>query len=401
LKDIASIALRAILLLLATILTLETVLQLAFPHLPKTLTQYMPQYLERTGHRLVTEHGAQEYPAGQVVEYDVTPLSGDMYQLTCISPADAQPFEPYRVSFKRDKHGFRNAEPWPEEVDMVVLGDSFTAAELVQRPFWQELSESMLVLAVPGTGTLEQQRLFDAFAVQRKPEIVVLAFFAGNDLSDNESFAEMTSAGLTKRDKLHRGKNPLDYSLVFRLLQYIAEATTTAPAHSCHYPIMAHTDPPTPVAFYRKFLPLLGTDRDALLQSKALQLTKQSISEMANALASYGAELLLLYIPQRAELYWNYLDEASKATIVAVESRDRRITGLDKIDENLSVQRDIMKQLAADLGVSFLDLTPPLADAIRAGQAPYFFADTHWNQQGHNVARNALLDFLNRSNLEK
>ena len=142
-------------------------------------------------------------------------------------------------------------------------------------------------------------------------------------------------------------------------------------------------------------------DEVSLLQSEALQLTKQSISEMASALKSYGAELLLLYIPQRAELYWNYLDEASKATIVEVESRDRRLTGLDKIDENISVLRDRMKQLAADQGISFLDLTPPLADAIRAGQSPYFFADTHWNQQGHNIARNALLDFLNRSNLEK
>ena len=246
LKDIASIALRAILFLLATILALEIVLQLAFPYLPQMLTEYMPQYLERMGHRLVTEHGAREYPAGQVVEYDVTPLTGDMYRLTCISPADAQPFEPYHVSFKRDRHGFRNAEPWPEDVDLVVLGDSFTAAELVQQPFWQSLSESMLVLAVPGTGTLEQQRLFDAFALPRKPEIVVLAFFAGNDLGDNESFAEMISEGLTRHDLLHRGKNPLDYSLVFRLLQYISEATSTAPANSCHYPVIAHTDPPTP-----------------------------------------------------------------------------------------------------------------------------------------------------------
>ena len=229
-KDIAGISIRALLLLLATILALEIVLQLAFPHLPKMLTEYMPQYLERMGHRLDTEHGAHEYPAWQVVEYDVTPLSGDMYHLTCLSPADAQPFEPYQVSFKRDRHGFRNAEPWPEEVDMVVLGDSFTAAELVQRPYWQNLSESMLVLAVPGAGTLEQQRLFDAFALPRKPETVLLAFFAGNDLGDNESFAEMISEGLTRRDLLHHGKNPLDYSVVFRLLQYIAEATTTAPA---------------------------------------------------------------------------------------------------------------------------------------------------------------------------
>lgn len=401
LKDIVGISIRALLLLLATILTLEIVLQLAFPYLPQVLTKYMPQYLERMGHRLVTEHGAREYPAGQLVSYDVTPLSGDMYQLTCISPADAPPFEPYRVSFKRDKHGFRNAEPWPEEVDVVVLGDSFTAAELVQQPFWQNLSESMLVLAVPGSGTLEQQRLFDAFALPRKPETVVLAFFAGNDLRDNESFAEMISQGLTSHDRLHRGKNPLDYSLVFRLLQYISEATTADPVISCHYPVIAHTDSPTPVAFYRKFLPILGADRDSLLESEGLQLIKQSISEMASALASYGAELLLLYIPQRAELYWSYLDEASKAMIVEVESRDSHLTDLDKIDDNLSVQRDVMKQLAADLDVSFLDLTTPLADAIRAGQSPYFFADTHWNQQGHNIARNALLDFLNRSNLEK
>lgn len=400
-KDIAGILIRALLLLLATILTLEIALQLAFPHLPKTLTQYMPQYLERMGHRLVTEHGAREYPAGQVVAYDVTPLSGDMYHLTCMSPADAQPFEPYQVSFERDRHGFRNAEPWPERVDMVVLGDSFTAAELVQLPYWHGISESMLVLALPGSGTLEQQRLFDAFAVQRKPETVVLAFFAGNDLRDNESFAEMIREGLTRHDILHRGKNPLDYSVVFRLLQFISGATTMSPAINCHYPVMAHTDPPTPVAFYRKFLPMLGMDRHSLLQSEALQLTKQSISEMASALKSYDAELLLLYIPQRAELYWSYLDETSKTTIVEVESRDQRITGLDKIDDNLSVQRDVIKQLAAELGISFLDMTPPLADAIRAGQSPYFFADTHWNQKGHNIARNALLDFLNRSNLEK
>lgn len=400
-KDIASIALRAILLLLATILALEIALQLAFPYLPQMLTEYMPQYLERMGHRLVAEHGAREYPAGQVVEYDVTPLSGDMYRLTCISPADAQPFEPYHVSFKRDRHGFRNAEPWPEDVDVVVLGDSFTAAELVQQPFWQNLSEAMLVLAVPGTGTLEQQRLFDAFALPRKPETVVLAFFAGNDLSDNESFAEMISKGFTWHDRTHRGKNPLDYSVVFRLLQYVSEATTTDPAKSCHYPVIAHTAPPTPVAFYRNFLPILGADKDALLQSEALQLTKQSISEMASALKSYGAELMLMYIPQRAELYWNYLDDASKDAIVEVESRDHGLARLDKIDENLSAQRDVMKQLAADHGISFLDLTPPLAEAIRAGQSPYFFADTHWNQVGHNIARNALLDFLNRSNLEK
>ncbi len=400
-KDLVTILLRAGLLLLVTILALEIALQCAFPHLPRDIVIAMPQYLERLGHRLATEHGAREYPAGELVEHEVTPLSGDLYHLTCITQADAQPLEPYHVSFKRDGHGFRNAEPWTDDVDLVVIGDSFTAAELIQRPYWQGLSDSMLALGVSGTGTLEQQRLFDAFAAPRQPELVILAFFAGNDLSDTQFFADMLREDMTLHDLSHRDKNPLDYSVVFRLLQYISEATTPVAEYGCHYPLIAHTDPPTPVAFYREFLPLLGVDRETLLQSEKLQRTRTSISEMANTLKPRDAQLLLMYIPHKAELYWDYLDEASKATIIEVESRHPRITGLENIDANKSVQRDVMRELAADLGVSFLDLTPPLSEAIRSGVSPYFFADTHWNQQGHNIARNALLDFLNRSNLEK
>ena len=400
-KAIPGIALRAFLLLLATIFAVELALQIVFPHLPQEIVAYMPQYLERMGHRLITEHGAREYPAWQLAEYDVTPLSGDLHHLTCLEPADAQPFEPYRVSFKRDGRGFRNAEPWPEDVDLVVIGDSFTAAELIQEPYWQGISDSMLILAVPGTGTLEQQRLFDEFALPRKPETVVLAFFAGNDLNDTQFFADMLREGFTLHDKSHQDKNPLDYSVVFRILQYVSEATTPSADRSCHYPVTAHADPPTPVVFYRKFLPLLGADRASLLQSEKLALTRKSLSEMANALQPSGARLLLMYIPQKAELYWNYLDDASKAKIIEVESRDRSLTGLDKIDENLSVQREVMRELADALGIAFLDLTAPLDEAIRAGAQPYFFADTHWNQQGHNIARNALLDFLNQSNLER
>lgn len=398
-KDALNISLKALLLLLFTTLLLELVLQLVFPHLPPALIKYMPQYQERLGHRLVTEHGAREFPAGQAVEYEVSPLSGDLYDLTCIRPADAQPFEPYHVSFRRDQHGFRNDEPWPHDVDLVVIGDSFTAAELIRRPFWQGISESMLSLGAPGTGALEQQRLFDAYALPRQPELVILAFFAGNDLKDTARFAEMLRAGMNRHDLAHSGKTPLDYSVVFRLFQFLSETTASSPKADCHYPMMARTDPPAPVAFYKKFLPLLGADERTLRNSEEFQLTKTSVSEMAAALQPAGAELLLMYIPQKAELYWNYLDDESKQTIIDVESRDRQLSGLQGIDMNLTVQRDAMRELAEEIGIAFLDLTPALAQAIRAGQSPYFFADTHWNQLGHDIARNALLGHLNRSNL--
>ncbi len=387
--------------MLITVLALEIALQLAFPRLPRDLISPMPQYLERLGYRLATEHGAYEYPAWQLVAYDVTQHSGDLYKLTCISATDAQPLAPYRVSFKRDGHGFRNVEPWPEELELVIIGDSFTDAESIQQPYWQGISESMLVLAVPGTGTLEQQRLFETFALPRQPATVLLAYFAGNDLNDTQFFADMQRAGATRQDITHRDKQPLDYSVVFRLLQYLGELTASTAITDCHYPAAAQTNPPTPVAFYREFLPLLGADKASLLESEKLRLTRTSISEMASALEAINAQLILMYIPQKAELYWRYLGAESKERIIAAESRNDELSSLALIDANLSAQRDIMRELAAEIGIAFLDLTEPLAEAIEAGLAPYFFADTHWNQGGHNIARNALLDFLNRSNLEK
>ena len=375
-------------------------MQIAYPSLPRDVIDGMPQYLERTGHRLATEHGAREFPAGELVEYDVTPLSGDLFKISCLSPADAQPMDSYRLSFKRDGHGFRNEEPWPDNVDLVVLGDSFTAAEHIQQPFWQGLTESMLVFAAPGTGTLEQQRYFNAFALPRQPKLTLVAFFAGNDLRDSLGFAQRQRQGLTRQDLTHQGKNPLDYAVTFHLLRYLAKVTTPVENVTCHYPLWAQTDPPTPVAFYSRFLPLLAMDRESLLASEMIQLTRTSISEMARATQSKGGQLILMYIPQKSELYWDYLDHASKETIIAAESLDHSLIGRETIDANLSVQRDVMQELADEIGVSFLDLTEPLAAAIRAGQAPYFFADTHWNQDGHNIARNALLDFLNQSNLD-
>ncbi len=400
-RDALGISLKAMLLLLFTALLLELALQLAFPHLPPAVIKYMPQYQERLGHRLLTEHGAREFPAGQTVAYEVTPLSGDLYDLTCIGPKDAQPFEPYHVTFTRDQHGFRNDEPWPDDLDLVVIGDSFTAAELIQRPFWGGVSESMLSLGLPGSGTLEQQRIFEAFALPRQPERVILAYFAGNDLKDTAKFAEMLRAGMSRHDLAHSGKSPLDYSVVFRLVQFLSETTTASPEASCHYPMLARTEPPTPVAFYREFLPLLGTDEQTLRSSAEFQRTKTSVSEMAAALKLTGAELVLMYIPQKAELYWNYLDAESKQTIIVMELSDRQLSALQNIDANLSAQRDVLRDLAEEIDIAFLDLTPPLAQAIRAGQSPYFFADTHWNQLGHDIARNALLDFLNRSNLNE
>lgn len=401
-RNVVIIAMRALAIALFTLLLLEFVLQLAFPHLPKVLIEHMPQYQERIGYDLDTEHGARQLPGSQDVEYFVTPQGGDLYNYpgACVSQADVQRFEPYRVSFKRDAHGFRNEEPWPDDVDLVVLGDSFTAAETIQRPFWQDISDSMLVLSLPGSGTFEQQLLFEAFALPRKPKTTVLAYFAGNDLSDNGYIPWMKSIGMTWRDIPHLYKHAHDYSVVFRLFQYLTETALKAIQSACHYPLIANTEPPTPVVFYRYFLPQLRLNEHHILETHLMQHTKTSISEIATAMKAAGGELIFMYIPTKIEIYWDYLDDESKAKYIAIESSEYGIGGLKYLEPNLHVQRQVMQEFAAEIGISFLDLTLPLQDAVQAGIAPYFVADTHWNQQGHDIARIALRDYLNGTTLE-
>ncbi len=395
-RRLLQIVRRATLLLLLSWLLLELCLQLAFPSLPQPLISRMPQYQLRLGFNLDSEHGALEYPAGETVRYTVTEQFGDLYHLTCLSPEAAPPFEAYFVSFTRDNHGFRNVEPWPETVDLVVLGDSFTAAEAIQRPFWQDLADSQLVLGLPGSGTLEQKRLFDAFAAPRQPQTVILAYFGGNDLSDNDFFQAHLATGRSRYDSVFHNHPPGDLLVSLHIFLYLRDALFPAPNGDCHYP----TDPPTEVAFFDRFLPLLALDQETLAESESWQITRASISEMAQVLAARGARLLLLYIPQKAELYWQDLSDTSKEEIVAALREQGKNVSIEAIDRNLSAQRDLLQAFAAQAGLDSLDLTAALRAAARAGQPPYFFADTHWNQQGHNIARNALLDFLNSSTLE-
>lgn len=393
---ILKFTLRAGLIAFIALVSIEIALQIAFLKLPQTLISRMPQYPERYGIQFNTEHGARQYPPNERVDFEVTSASGDLYQKICLSPASAESIEPYRVVYTRDRQGFRNSEPWPDEVDLVIAGDSFTAAESVRRPYWEGIAESMLVFGLPGSGTLEQKLLLEAFGLPRHPKIAVLAYFGGNDLTDNGYFAELRQAGLTFADKTHQDRNPLDYLVSFHLALLLRDSIRAASDKPCHYPQTALTDPPTSVVFFDKLIPALAIEESALRASDTYQLTEAVIIEMAATVQSSGGAFVLMYIPQKAELYWEYLNQESKQSILG-----KLPISAGQIDANLTVQRDSMASLADEHGFIFLDLKPALAEAIAQGESPYFFADTHWSQVGHDIARRVLLKCVRQLTLDK
>lgn len=404
--------LKIISVTLVAVVILEVLLQLIFTRLPIALTGRMPQYPTRYGINFDTPHGAREYPANEEVNLTVTQFNGDLYQLTCLSPADAPETEPYIVQYTRDEHGFRNPMPWPDDIDIAITGDSFTAAETIQHPYWENLAPSMLAFGLPGSGSLEQSVLLRTYGLPRSPEIVIMAYFGGNDVQDTIRFHRAQTAGETLYLQANRERRPWEYLVTFHLALLGRDLLTrSSTAEPCVYPITDSQN--TPLAFYSEFLSFATIPADSLRESEGFSYTRDAIITTATEAHDSGAVFILVYIPFKAQVHWHLLSDEQilqigAATQVLIQSGDGfeaypaetdGTTVAQRITQNMGAQRILLAETATENGFLFLDLTPYFQEAASAGIATYFFGDTHWNQTGHNLAGRVLRDFLTEEGL--
>jgi hypothetical protein len=109
----------------------------------------------------------------------------------------------HRFTFHTDAEGFRNRAV-RERFDVAALGDSFTdAMTMTEEASWPARLERTLGVSVQNYGTAgfgPQQELLALkdFVARHRPRVVVLAFFAGNDIFDAEAFDEFQRSGGTQ-----------------------------------------------------------------------------------------------------------------------------------------------------------------------------------------------------------
>ena len=109
-----------------------------------------------------------------------------------------------RFRFQTDAEGFRNRAV-REHFEIAALGDSFTDAMTMEaEASWPSQLEKRLGVSVQNYGTAgfgpQQERLvLQDFVAGHRPRIVVLAYFAGNDLFDAEAFDQFQRSGVAAR----------------------------------------------------------------------------------------------------------------------------------------------------------------------------------------------------------
>jgi hypothetical protein len=314
----------------------------------------------------------------------------------------APPPDPYKVLSEHrlawDADGFRVPAHPSDHYDVVALGDSYTEAANVARP-WPDVLADRSGLAVRnlgfrGYGPVEELRVLRDYGVKSNPRLIILAFFEGNDLNDvmTASSREFTLPELARRtfapydpnDPIWKSNNPGPFPLPVR------------------FQINGKTHE---MAFLDSYLSWLNAEREVFASSENMAKMGQVWNDMARAAGS-NACLAIAYFPSSPHIYAPYIvpqDRDRMMSTVQTMYLDRpgtEIQGKLHVDTFqqamalLDSQRDAVQDLAAQQGRPFIDLVPAFKQAAAQGKILYYTYDTHPNQSGHDLAGQVIADFL-------
>jgi hypothetical protein len=331
-----------------------------------------------------------------------------------------------------NSRGFRTPEYAAEKGDayrVVVLGDSFAfgANGVPYAALWHQVAGEAIEEAVgrpvetinlgmPGVGPRFALRLWELEAERLNPDLVVLGFFVGNDLTDegDEPLESTLTGGLAQRSlavrllrnalRRHTGLAAPGSAEAPAAGGIAAPGDGAAPGDSAAAGDSAAPDNSAPRGGEELPLTAGGFDPDApLLTEKAfldmeegrlLAIAGPDTGRFQRLVA--GANLVLERLARQVE--------ASGARFVVVLIPDegqvdrelaRRIVRRSGFSLDLDrAQRHLVPWLE-DRRIPHLDLLPLFRRRHEAGGPRlYRFQDTHWSVEGNRLAAEALVDFL-------
>jgi lysophospholipase L1-like esterase len=358
-------------------------------------------------------------------------------------PPEVAPGPTRRFPFHTDAEGFRNAAV-RDPIAVAALGDSFTdAMTLPVEQAWPARLEARLGVTVQNYGTAgfgpqQEERVLEDFALRHHPRVVVVAFFAGNDIFNAESFDDFDRApeaarprppGWRIKDTVAR----FDELYLVSLVRAGAEAvhdrwSGLGPARADEHPGESGADGAAPpgiaasfdrgmfmvpvagralrVALMPPYLNTLRFSEQELRARRGWPLTRRSVEGMQQLCRAGGAELVVMFVPFKSQVYLPLLrrsfspPELERALAFYFRGMGPAVDAGTLAAHRLA-QNDLLGTLCAERGISFLDLTPTLEREVDSGRNVYFPDDSHWNAVGHEVAAAALAEFLRARGLAR
>ena len=275
----------------------------------------------------------------------------------------------YRYDVRYDRHGFRN-ETDLDRSAIAVVGDSFVEAPTIPASMTMTSVLARLTgrtianLGLSAYGPQQELRVVARYAIPLRPDVIVWAFYEGNDFKDMARYDERRAqvrSGMRRRFRLEAS---LAWNVLLTLQRTVRDGCvppiTPLPSgvRGGAQPLQMHlVRPPSPTDAEIEMLATIIIEADVLARR-------------------IESRLIVVFIPTSFRVYHDMVD-------------CRHCDGM--IDD---VSGRIERRLRAAAHLEYLDLTGPLREAARRGQLVYRPDDTHWTEAGHEVAAEALSRLL-------
>jgi acetyltransferase AlgX (SGNH hydrolase-like protein) len=279
----------------------------------------------------------------------------------------------FRVPYHTDGHGFRNAQPWPDTAEIVVVGDAVGFGYGVEDDHtWPALLERAVAptrvinLGLLEAGPQQYARVYATFGTTLHPTLVLVGLTMADDFRDAELFArwEREDSGTSYR-AWQEGQD---------LLGSLPHSLQTLPALVAQYSSLYQV--------LRASHRLAQTSSQVvwLLGGKYLQVRPQRLAALLTEArpGRRGFHLVL-----EALAYLQVVARAHGTQVLVVILPSKEMTYLFPHDEAAHDPSRALRQALEQRGIAAIDLTPVFRQWASTGEPLFFIANRYPNAQGH------------------
>ncbi len=310
----------------------------------------------------------------------------------------------------RDKE--RSVPKSPHSFRIAVLGDSVTEArqvaledtfpsrlerQLAHCPSMQGRTVEVLNFGVPGYGTAQELLMLRGKARKYRPDLVLLEFYFGNDLSDNLRELDYTKPGGRPYFVEKDGRLVLDDSFkhlpemqpgAIRLHNWLADLmnhsrllllleSAKRKLHDIRGETVPKRDPFLPENYIQTVVYVPPRSPYAV---QTWRVTEGTLLMLRDEATSQGAGFLLLDFPMSMQ-------------ISADRQRQQDFMRKAGID-TLYYPNQRLESFAQEHGIAYLSLRNPVADYVLQHHQSVTVSAGHFNEVGHGIVADVLYDHV-------
>ncbi|MDZ4288828.1 MAG: hypothetical protein U0984_12760 [Prosthecobacter sp.] len=279
------------------------------------------------------------------------------------------------VTIRYSQEGFRNPDALTDW-DIAVTGDSFTeSGYLPESAIFTgvaaaQLGKRIKNLGITDTGNLAQVHYLEAYGKAPSCQTSVLAFFEGNDLSDNvHELAELDHFEQTGDRPSHDiPRQPSLLKAIWTLVRDVKKLKLGDRSYANAYFKAGDQEIPVTIADAPPSTAQMTPEEKATLTS--------ALDRFLAASQKYGMKPHLLYLPCKRRVLHAHL---------------RHGPDYPQPDWQLGDLPQHVAQECSKRGIVFIDATPALAAATATGHVVFnTIYDTHLDAEGHRIVGEVL-----------